>query len=252
MDRTGDQASPPPLCERSVNGVTCAKSHDGGPAQAVDQVNGRWYCKTHIGAAKAVVSKRRDRGFGTCSVPGCSRPAVAREGKCNEHRAAERASDATVVIVDDGSGRGDHPYAPKRSEIYLAVFTELGILKVGKATPWTVRERVNDAADKSRIRQTDNGTEQPITSEPVAWAIPLFGDKPVLWAVTERVEHATAGRLAHNVGAKSVGHAEGKEWLRHDGIGDIDWRIEFHRAVCQTLAFLGHHETDAGDPRLVD
>ncbi len=91
---------------------------DGGPAQAVDQVNGRWYCKTHIGAARAVASKRRDRGFGTCSVPGCSRPAVAREGKCNEHRAAERASDATVVIVDDGSGRGDHPYAP--SALHLA------------------------------------------------------------------------------------------------------------------------------------
>jgi len=249
MDRTGDQTTPPPLCERNVKGVPCAKSPDGGPAQAVDQVNGRWYCKTHIGAAKAVVSKRRDRGFGTCSVPSCSRPAIAREGKCNEHRAGERASDATVVIVDDGSGRGDHPYAPKRSEIYLAVFTELGILKVGKATPWTVRKRVNDAADRSR--RTGNGTEQPITSEPVAWAIPLFGDKTMLWAVTERVEHAAAGRLAHNVGATSVGHAEGKEWLRHDGIGDVDWPIEFHRAVCETLAFFGHHEADAGDPRLL-
>ncbi len=204
MDRTGDQTTPPPLCERNVKGVTCAKSPDGGPAQAVDQVNGRWYCKMHIGAAKAVGSKRRDRGFGTCSLPGCSRPAVEREGKCNEHRAGERASDATVVIVDDGSGRGDHPYAPKRSEIYLAVFPELDelrILKVGKATPWTVRDRVNDAADKLRIRRRDNGTEQPITSEPVAWTIPLFGDRTVLWAVSERVEHAATGRLAHNVGA---------------------------------------------------
>jgi hypothetical protein len=58
-------------------------------------------------------------------------------GKCNEHRAGQRAGSATIVIVDEGSGKGDHPYAPKRTEIYLAVFPEVGLLKVGKATPWT-------------------------------------------------------------------------------------------------------------------
>ena len=51
----------------------------------------------------------------------------------------------------------------------------------------------------------------------------MFGDEDVLWAVSERVEHAAAGRLAHNVGATSVVHTEGKEWLRHDRVGDVDW-----------------------------
>jgi hypothetical protein len=158
----------------------------------------------------------------------------------------------TVIAVAEGSGKGDHPYAPKRAEIYLALFPDLGVLKVGKATPWTVRSRVKDAADKSRIRQADSGAERPISCEAVAWAIPLFGDENVLWAVSERVEHAAAGRLAHNVGATSVAHTEGKEWLRHDRIGEVDWSTEFHRAVCETLAFFGDEEADAGTPRPLD
>ena len=93
----------------------------------------------------------------------------------------------------------------------MALFPELGLLKVGKATPWTVRSRVKDAADKLRIRQADSGAGRPITYEAIAWAIPLFGDENVLWAVSERVEHAAAGRLAYNVGATSVDHTEGKE-----------------------------------------
>jgi hypothetical protein len=77
----------------------------------------------------------------------------------------------------------------------------------------------------------------------------MFGDENVLWAVSERVEHAGAGRLAHNVGATSVAHTEGKEWLRHDRVGDVDWSTEFHRTVCEALACFGHDEADAGPPR---
>jgi hypothetical protein len=172
MKRAQRQTTPGRLCERSINGVTCTNGRGGGPAQAVEQVGGRWYCQGHIGAAKAVAAKRRDRGFGSCSVPACTRPAAETNGKCNEHRAGERAAGATVVVVDDGSGKGDHPYAPKRTEIYLAVFPELRILKVGKATPWTVRNRVKDAADKLRIRQTDSGVERPITCEPIVLGHP--------------------------------------------------------------------------------
>ncbi len=174
-----------------------------------------------------------------------------RESKCSEHRAGERAAGGAFIIVDDGSGKGEHPYAPKRTEVYLALFPEPGLLKVAKASPWTVRARVRDAADKLRIRQADSGVERPISCEAVAWAIPLFGDENVLWAVSERVEHAAAGRLAHNVGASSVDHTEGKECLRHDRIADVDWPTEFHRAVCETLAFLGHDEAAAGEPRPV-
>ena len=251
MDKAPVRSRTQPLCERDVKGARCTRGPDGGPAPGIDQVNGRWYCKAHLAAAKAVASKRRDRGFGTCSVPGCNRPATQKDGKCGEHRAGERAANATVVIVQDGSGKGDHPYAPKRAEIYLAVFHELGLLKVGKATPWTVRSRVTDAAEKLRIRQTETGTERPIACVPVAWAMTLFGDENTLWAVSERVEHAAAGRLAHNVRATSVDHAEGKEWLGFDATRDIDWEAEFHRAVCQTLTFFGHNESDAGRPRSV-
>jgi hypothetical protein len=249
MNRAQPQTAAGPLCERRVNGMSCTEGPGGGAAEAVAQVDGRWYCHGHIGAAKAVATKRQDFGFGSCSVPDCARPAVESDGKCAEHRAGERAAGATVVIIDDGSGRGDHPYAPKRTEIYLALFPELGLLKVGKATPWTVRSRVKDAADKLRIRQADSGVERPISSKAIAWAIPLFGDENVLWAVSERVEHAAAGRLAHNVGATSVDHTEGKEWLRHNLLGGVDWPTEFHRAVCETLAFFGHDEAHAGQSR---
>lgn len=197
-----------------------------------------------------MASKRRDRGFGSCGVPGCLRPAVEREGKCDEHRAGERAAGATVVVVEDGSGRRNHPYDPKPAEIYLAVFFELERLKVGKATPGTVGLRVRDAANKLRLRQAD-GVERPTTCEPTAWTVALFGGKPVLWSESEWVEHAAAGRLADNVGAKSVDRTEGKEWLRHETIREIDWRTEFHRAIRDTLEFLGHKEAEAGQPRLV-
>lgn len=238
-----------PLCERNVRGAPCASGQGGRPADAVGQVDGRWYCSKHIGAAKAVAAKRRDRGFGPCSVAGCGRPAIERDGKCDEHRAGERAAAASLFVVDETSGRGDHPYAPKRTEIYLALFREIGLLKVGKATPWTVRSRIKDATDKVRIRQKDSDAERPIPSEPDAWSIPLFGDENVLWAVSERIEHAAAGRLAHNVGASSVDHTEGKEWLRHDAVDNVDWETEFSRALRETLDFLGHAEAAAGEPR---
>jgi hypothetical protein len=217
----------------------------------VEQVEGRWYCAAHKAAAKAVARKRRDRGLGQCSIDACSRPAASADGKCSEHLAGERAAGAPVVIVDDGSGKGDHPYAPKRTEIYLAVFPDAGVLKVGKATPWTVRSRIRDAADKLRIRQRANGATVPAAREPLAWAIPLFGDKNVPWAVSERVEHAAAGRLAHNVGATTVPHAQGKEWLQYEPQVALDWPPEFARAVRETLAFFGHNDTDAGDPRSI-
>jgi hypothetical protein len=154
---------PQPLdqfCERSVN-EACAAGPGGAPAQAVAQVDGRWYCHRHLAAAKAVASKRRDRGFGSCSVSGCSRPAAERDAKCEEHRAAERAAGAPVVVVDDASGRGGHPYAPKRAVVYLVVFRELATLKVGKAAPWTVASRVTDAAAKLWTRQEDGSLERP-------------------------------------------------------------------------------------------
>lgn len=251
MNRAQPQTPAEPLCERSISGVSCTKGPGGGAAVGVERVDGRWYCRGHVGAAKAVAAKRRDRGFGSCSVHGCIRPAVESDGKCSEHRAGERAATGTVVIVDGNSGKGDHPYAAKLAEIYLALFPDLGILKVGKATPWTVGSRVKDAAQKLRIRQADSGIEHPISCEAVAWTIRLFGEENVLWAVSERVEHAAAGRLAHNVGASSVEYTEGKEWLRHDRIGDVDWPTEFHRAVYETLAFLGHDQANAGHPRPV-
>jgi Cu/Ag efflux protein CusF len=65
------------------------------------------------------------------------------------------------------------------------------------------------------------------------------------------VAHAAAGRLAYNVRASSVDHTQGKEWLRHDDIAAIDWPAEFHRAVRETLVFLGHDESEAGPPEPV-
>ena len=67
--------------------------------------------------------------------------------------------------------------------------------------------------------------------------------------MSERVGHAGAGRLAYNVGATSVDLTEGKEWLRHDPLAAVDWPTEFHRAVCDTLAFFGHDKAKAGQPR---
>ncbi len=239
------------LCERSVNGEACAAGPGGAPAQAVAQVEGRWYCQRHLAAFRAVASKRRDRGFGSCSIAGCSRPAAERDGKCEEHRAGERAAGAPIVVVDAASGRGGHPYAPKRAVVYLAVFRELARLKVGKATPWTVSLRVANAAEKLWTRREDGSLGRPTTLERDAWFVPLFGDENVLWSVSERVEHAAAGKLAHNVRASSVDHTQGKEWLRHDDIAAIDWPAEFHRAVRETLVFLGHDESEAGPPEPV-
>lgn len=196
-----------------------------------------------------MASKRRDRGFGACSVAGCSRPAAEQDGKCEEHRAAERAAGAPTVVIDDGSGRGGHPYEAKLAVVYLAVFPDLGVLKVGKATPWTVRSRV--AADKLRIRQADDSLERPIIRDRKAWFVPLFDEEAVLWSVSERVEHAAAGKLARNVRASSVDYTQGKEWLHHDNIGAVVWPTEFHRAVKETLVFLGHDEADAGCPQVV-
>ena len=239
------------LCERLVDGAPCAKGDGGARAPGVEQVDGVWYCAGHKAAAKARAAKRRDKGFGPCDVVGCGRPAAEDGGRCVEHRAGLRAADADPVMVDDGSGKGEHPYAPKRAEIYLALFPDLGRLKVGKATPWTVRGRVRDAAEKLRARQAEAGADTASAADPVAWSIALFGERNVLWAVSERVEHAAAGRLAHNVGADSVDHAEGKEWLCHVDASEVDWATEFHRAVRETLVFLGHAESDAGPPRSV-
>ena len=122
---------------------------------------------------------------------------------------------------------------------------------MGKALPWTVRSRVRVATEKTRIRQVDTGAEVSVTAAPVAWEVPLFDGRPTLWAIAERVEHAVAGRLAFNIGADSVDHTEGKEWLRHSGIGSVDWGTELHRAVRDTMAFFGYSEADAGSPRRV-
>ena len=239
------------LCERLVDGAPCAKGDGGARAPAVEQVEGVWYCARHQAAAKARAAKRRDKGFGPCEVVGWGRPAAEDGGRCVEHRAGLRAAGGESVAVDDTSGKGEHPYAPKLAEIYLALFPDTGRIKVGKATPWTVRGRVRDAAEKLRARQAEAGADGAVAAEPVAWSIALFGERPVLWAVSERVEHAAAGRLAHNVRANSVEHAEGKEWLGHDDASHVDWPTEFHRAVRETLVFLGYAESEAAPPRTI-
>ena len=115
--------------------MPCTKGPDGLAAPGLERFEGLWYCKAHLPAAKAVVSKRRDRGFGSCSISGCDRPAAETGGKCTEHRAGERAAGAPVVIISDGSGRGDPAYAPKPAVIYIAVFPDSGVLKGGEGSP---------------------------------------------------------------------------------------------------------------------
>jgi hypothetical protein len=46
-----------------------------------------------LAAAKAVKTKRQDRGYGLCSRPRCARPAAEVNGECVEHRAGTRASE---------------------------------------------------------------------------------------------------------------------------------------------------------------
>ena len=60
MNRAGPPTTAGPLCERSVNGVDCTEGPGGRAAEGVAQVDGRWYCQRHIGAAKAVAAKRED------------------------------------------------------------------------------------------------------------------------------------------------------------------------------------------------
>jgi len=43
MNRAQPQTTAGPLCERSINGVNCTKGPGGGPAEAVEQVDGYWY-----------------------------------------------------------------------------------------------------------------------------------------------------------------------------------------------------------------
>lgn len=236
-------------CERTGG---CSRGADGGPDVAVDSVVGRWYCAGHLPAARAVATKRKDQGFGACSVPGCSHPAAEAGGKCIEHRAGERAAGSPVQLVEGTPGKGEHPYAPKPADVYLVVFPDAGLLKVGKATPWTVRGRVQAAAAKLLVRETDSGAEHPVAGARLAWAIGLFSEEPVLWAVAERVEHAAAGRLAANAGCGSVDHTKGKEWLACRQIRQIDWPAEFHRAVREALEFLGYPEGLADQPRIID
>jgi hypothetical protein len=236
------------LCERSG----CTKGAGGAPGAAIGSVDGRWYCAKHLPAAKAVATKRKDKGFGACSVPGCSRPAAEKGGKCVEHRAGERAAGAPRQLIEGKPGKGAHPYAPKPADVYLVVFPDVGLLKVGKATPWTVHSRVKAAAAKLFVRETDSGIERPVAGERHAWAVGLFDEEPVLWAVAERVEHAAAGRLALNAGCGSVDHTKGKEWLACRQINEIDWPAELHRAVRETLEFLGYPEGLAGEPRVIE
>ena len=50
----------------------------------------------------------------------------------------------------------------------------------------------------------DAELERPVTRQVIAWAIRLFGDENVLWAVSERVEHAAAGHGNARRGNKRV------------------------------------------------
>jgi hypothetical protein len=219
-------------------------------AVAVAQWEGHWYCARHLAARRAVASKRRDRGFGACTISGCSRPAVKDGGKCVEHEAAQRAAGHLFATSRDSSGRGGHPYAPKQTELYLIAFAAVNLLKVGKATPWTLGARVNDAKHELQQRQIRQGLE-PTTEEPRVWALALFGEQLVAWAVAERIEHATAGRLAHLTSAETVPHEQGKEWLAHPALGSVEWESCFRKAARETLTFFGEDEHQAGNPYVV-
>ena len=54
MKRAQPQTTPKPFCQRSIKGVNCTRRRWGRPAEAVEHFDGGWYCRAHIGAAKAV------------------------------------------------------------------------------------------------------------------------------------------------------------------------------------------------------
>ena len=69
--------------------------------------------------------------------------------------------------------------------------------------------------------------------------------------MAERIEHATAGRLAHLTSAETVPHEQGKEWLAHPALGSVEWESCFRKAARETLTFFGEDEHQAGNPYVV-
>lgn len=144
------------------------------------------------------------------------------------------------------SGRGGHPYDSKSAVIYLALFESAGLLKVGKTTPWDLSSRLRSATSELNRRRAELEPATVRAARSGAWYIELA--EPMLWADSERIEHGSAGRLAHLTGAVSVKYEQGKEWLRHSAIEEVDWSTEFHRAVSETLAFFGRDAAEAATP----
>ena len=144
------------------------------------------------------------------------------------------------------TGRGDHPYAEKSTALYLVIFPHSGLIKLGKATTWGARGRITEARrhhdENPAIRERLAGRDG--TSD--AYKLKLADGEPMLWADSERIEHAAAGRLAVLTDARSVAYEIGKEWLEHPAISTIDWPTAFHSAVSDTLEFLGRRRSAAG------
>lgn len=207
---------------------SCSDGHGGGPAVGTELVAGVWYCRQHAPAAKAVIAKRRDHGFGRCARSGCARPAASAGGECIECRAGVRAASGECA---DTTGRGGHPYDPKPAALYLVVGSN-SLVKPGKAVRWSVGTRIGKAA--ARIREL-GGTSRD-------WRMLLAEGEPMGWGEAERIEHTMAGRFAHNVGAAAA--PIGKEWFLVQG--DHDWASEFERAVHEALEFIGLERSVAG------
>jgi hypothetical protein len=177
-------------------------------------------------------------------VAGCSRPAAELNGKCVEHRAGERAASGVSLLASgDVSGKGGHPYERKSAVIYLAVFESAGLLKVGKTTPWDLSARLRSATSELNRPRGELVPASARVERSEAWSVSLA--QPLLWAESERIEHASARRLAYLTASVSVTYEEGNEWLRHDAIDAVDWRSAFHRSVAETLAFFGRDPGEA-------
>ena len=233
-----------PCARRTRKGETCQAGPDGGPAEGVGTVGELPYCKDHLGAAKAVSKKRRDLGHGICSAPGCERPAAEPGGRCVECRAGIRAFSSSPSDATTTTGRGGDPFAKKSAAVYLVVFSPTGLIKLGKAVPWGVGTRVNEARKRHDENPAIRKRLEGRNSTRNAYNLILADGDPLLWGECQQIEHAAAGRLAVITGARSSSF--NLEWLEHPAVSSVDWPKQFHHAVADALEFLGRTRSDAG------